>query len=418
MEEKASLTNNNNGKSLKLYVYLVFFLIIFSSGGILDQRYFSFSQAIFIIMVIPTIFFVSFQKKHLALLIFPAILIIVNLINSSDTIINYLIFLTKFIFVFQFSLFCFQKNINIFKVLSNIIVGISIYSLFTYFLLDVYKLLPYVYEVVDTKKYKVFLGIHYHWQTTYWYNWLVSRNNSIFWEPGVFQIYLNLAIIYQLFIAKKANFFALIVLLFSMVTTFSTTGIILSLIICLVRLYQVKPKKLFMKYLKTIIFLIAIAGSLYVSQYVIDQKLNYATRSYDLREDNLTIGYQLFLEKPLVGWGFLNNSGYEEIAGIPNNSNGFISMLFHQGILGIIFHIIPVLILAKNFSKISFLFSIVFLVYFFISINTEPFVYTNLISLFTCLGILSISDKRRFVEWMNNFISKKRMNRRFKFVVK
>lgn len=59
------------------------------------------------------------------------------------------------------------------------------------------------------------------------------RNPGPFWEPGVFQMYINIALIFLLFSKEKVNRYQLIIFLFALFTTFSTTGFICFFIILL-----------------------------------------------------------------------------------------------------------------------------------------------------------------------------------------
>ena len=60
-----------------------------------------------------------------------------------------------------------------------------------------------------------------------------ERNNGPFWEPGVFQIYINIACILLLFDNQKINKKVLAVYLLTLLTTISTTGYISFAIIML-----------------------------------------------------------------------------------------------------------------------------------------------------------------------------------------
>ena len=52
------------------------------------------------------------------------------------------------------------------------------------------------------------------------------RNFGIFYEPGIFQFYLNIALLIELFSNKKINVFRVLVLTVAVITTLSTNGYI------------------------------------------------------------------------------------------------------------------------------------------------------------------------------------------------
>lgn len=52
------------------------------------------------------------------------------------------------------------------------------------------------------------------------------RNFGIFYEPGIFQFYLNIALLIELFSNKKINVFRVLVLTLAVITTLSTNGYI------------------------------------------------------------------------------------------------------------------------------------------------------------------------------------------------
>lgn len=382
-------------KFFEVYLYLVAFFIIFSSGGILDQRYNNFSQVLLIVLCLPLVFLINFKKQHILFLSFIIPLyLLINSINYQDTILSYALFLFKFFLIFLWVRFCIEKNINFLEIFNRIIIGICIYSFFTYFLFDVFRLAPYYTEVVNSKPYKVFFGFHYHWQEVEWFFGRVARNNSIFWEPGVFQIYIDFAIFYNLFLLKRIKKSALLILSLSILSTFSTTGIILAVALFIIRFLMSKPKILFVKFLKFLTsFLLLILG-IYLSVVLFNQKVNNGSESFALRYNDLFVGLQLFYDKPVFGWGFLNNTEYERILGTSNNSNGLVSNLFQLGIFGLLFHFIPIYFAAKKYFNNFRLWSILaFLLYYFVQSATAPLVYSNFFIVFVCLGIFALIDK-------------------------
>jgi O-antigen ligase len=135
-----------------------------------------------------------------------------------------------------------------------------------------------------------------------------------------------------------------------------------------------------------------------VLTYVIKQKLEYGVTSFSLRTDDLLYGFYAFLEKPILGWGYWNFSGYEQFSGTINNSNGFIFLLFQLGVVGFSFYIFLILVVSKRILKqYSLKGVILFVIYIFASMANEPIAYTNYIILFLCLGIYLLLNSKKAV---------------------
>lgn len=392
----------NKPNLFSVYLHFVILFIILSSGAILDQKY-QFAQLTTVGLCCLSVFsFKRFKYKYIILM--SAIITtytLINYLNYSDTIMNYFLFLVKFLSIFIFVKYCIEKNVPIFEYFNKVIIAICVYSMVTYLAIDVLKFVPYnSFEVINEKPYRIFMGIHYHWQDVTWFNMKVARNNSIFWEPGVFQIFINLGLFYQFFLAKKVNKRQVSILLVSLFTTFSTTGFILAIAILVASFIKKKSKNYLMLIFKVVTLPIILFTGIYVGFLVFDQKASSTSVSYDLRSTDLQTGLELFQERPFIGWGYLNYETYEAATGTPNNSNGLVSMMFHQGILGIMFHVLPAVMLVFWFFKHKNIWTATgFGVFYFMSAATEPLMYANIFNVFICLGMVAMFEKRIFYNW-------------------
>lgn len=394
---------------LTVYLYFICFLIIFSSGAILDEKYFNISQLVLIVACIPFIFLLKGINRN-AFTLFVCVVpiyILINLFTSSETIINYLLYWIKFFMLFIFVNYIVQEKTDLFMIMYKIIIVLCLYSVATYLFFDIYHAVPYSVEEINGKIYKVYLGIHYHGQDVLWFSGWVARNNSIFWEPGVFQIYIGFALFYQLFINKKIKISHLTILFISMYTTYSTTGFILTLSLLFLWTMKGKPKNVFSALWRIVILPTMFICGLVVGSNIYEQKVNNGTESYDLRQQDLNAGYETFKEKPLVGWGFLNNTGYEAKTGEITNSNGFISMLFQLGFLGFLFHCVPVLVfIFKSKRVVGYVGLIAFGLFYYLSVSSEPLLYSNFFNMILCLGFLGMIEGGSFKSWQDKTISR------------
>lgn len=98
------------------------------------------------------------------------------------------------------------------------------------------------------------------------YNWffcVVSpdrffRNNGIFWEPGAFQTFINIAILFEIFSEEKNKKKKIITLYIALILTFSTTGFIAGIINLIIMILHESRFELTKK-LKAILALLTIA---------------------------------------------------------------------------------------------------------------------------------------------------------------
>lgn len=138
------------------------------------------------------------------------------------------------------------------------------------------------------------------------------RTNGIFWEPGVFQMYLNLAILFELYCEKAKNTKRIIVYILALVLTFSTTGYIcLFWIVTSYLLFYVDSgtRKSIVNFLLLLLLLI-IAGVLFIlfedsiTTGVVFGKLFDPTHgSTNVRLASVITNIEIFVDNPIWGIG-------------------------------------------------------------------------------------------------------------------
>lgn len=125
---------------------------------------------------------------------------------------------------------------NVFRSFTNIMVFLAVYSMLTYFVYqispDMIKKFPLIINKAGGKAHNLFFSVVFPVNPG-----LVSRNYGLFWEPGAYQSFLNLALIFELFLMdRKHKLLNAILLYVAVQTTFSTAGIIVSNVIVLINL--------------------------------------------------------------------------------------------------------------------------------------------------------------------------------------
>ena len=112
------------------------------------------------------------------------------------------------------------------KVFSDFIFFVSVVAIitevFAYTYPTIFTQFPTLVNTADYKFSAFFVG---SMRYDFLENTLI-RAEGIFWEPGAFSIYLNLAIMYELFFQVRIRYTRLIVMIISLFLTFSTTGYI------------------------------------------------------------------------------------------------------------------------------------------------------------------------------------------------
>ena len=181
------------------------------------------------------------------------------------------------------------------------------------------------------------------------------KNPGIFGEGGLYQYFLNLALIINLSINHK-NFFTFsnVIFIISILTTFSTVGYIIMIGILFMVFFNnpktsYKPLKFIL--LAPIIFLI-------LSSYTISSKFkidNTAFFSTQRRVLDTIIDANVILNNPIFGIGLGNIKEWknysDKFMGGSSSSNGFTNYISKVGFFGFFFTLYPFFISRINSKK-------------------------------------------------------------------
>lgn len=218
----------------------------------------------------------------------------------------------------------------------------------------------------------------------------IHRSQGLFWEPGVYQIYLNVALHYFLFYARKTWWAAAAFL--GLVLTLSTTGVLIAAVQLGVYTFGQRQK------LSTALVRLVVAAPFFLvylsfTQTVVEDKIygersnSYLARSFDTMN-----GIMITATHPL-GIGF-NPATYQEFArkntfGIDTplvtdrgQTNGVLILAYSTGIAWaalILFFVLR----QSVFPRQRLLFFLVLVG----SLTTEPLFYSPFVWLFVVSGI-------------------------------
>lgn len=364
-----------------IYLILIYILLLLDSGF-----YFSSQGGIFLLtqLVISIILMILskayIQQKALVILLILCMLVFFNSIFSDDTIRDVAVSIIELIS--SYFIACTisgQSSDKICKVIRLLIIILCIFSLITFSITFVKPAfisnLPVLVAGNGLRCY--FWGLSFSYVPEGFY---IVRNPGLFWEPGAYQVYLILALIYELFVYKGK--YAKYIYTLTLITTLSSTGFACMMMTWLLYSFSMNKKRSFnMLLLLIFLFLLIYINIDYLPDSI---KFNYISKiqsafsgnsenyiTVATRVDSFFYGLDLILSNPLLGIG----RGLDELRQLTGNnilSCTPINWMLQYGILFGCLSFIGVFILMmrlkiRMFIKISLFFTIL------LSISTEAF---------------------------------------------
>ena len=194
-----------------------------------------------------------------------------------------------------------QMSFEVFKMkFSTLMFLIAIYSLIMYVL----GLTIHLEQYATVQNSMPILGI-YNYKDI-----VMARSSGIFWEPGVYQIFLNLAVLFIIdvdhFKFTPKNTLQLAILAVSILTTRSTTGYVTFTCLIIYFIFRFfSSRKLAIKLLLIAPLVAALGGLVVMIVYspTVYNKLFVANPSTSIRLNDLTQSPQIIMESPLLGFG-------------------------------------------------------------------------------------------------------------------
>lgn len=390
----------------KLFYLLIIFLLINGAGGI----YFVFfrNELTFLLIGLLFIYLLFFIKKlkysqfkysfiTLMILIFFLIINYLTAIpNQSPK--TYIYYLTIFILAFLMNL-TIKKNIVLY--VYKVLIFYQYHALLTFILVIVMKNFFIPIEVSEERIYYSLYFIFFHLPedlhkiTVFGLDFI--RNQGLFWEPGILQLYMNILLYIQLFYIGKFTFNVFLTI-FIILTTFSTTGFIFMLLLIL---YKFKEKINFKNFIYLIpvgIIVILLFTPLIISnikdKFFGDHAMSSQVRLFDFMQSLFIIK-----EYPLTGIGLTQEvysklqKNFDHILSMfsynpEGNTNSIMSVLIMWGIpIGFIW--IFALYKQNIFSKEKKIFFFML----FIGLLAEPIFYRIFFVFLVFNGITNILKK-------------------------
>ncbi len=179
------------------------------------------------------------------------------------------------------------------------------------------------------------------------------RNTSFFAEAPMYSYALCCALLVEVFCAKKRRVPIVLLLSLTVVTTFSSTGVIFLLGIILIEaLRKVRTKEGSTKtLLMLLLFILFLVGS-WLAFTVFDGKMQ--TSSGSTRLDDFAAGFEAWSRSPLFGYGFSNTEVVKTYMSAFRADNlGFSNSLFNTLVMGGIVWLLPYMIGFYGYLKSS-----------------------------------------------------------------
>lgn len=210
---------------------------------------------------------------------------------------------------------------------------------------------------------------------------LILRNCGPFWEPGAFQGFINLAIVFELLGYNERNvkwYIRMLIFVITVITTFSTGGY---MVLALSFIYFI----IFNKWLRNdykivlLIFFILIALTIFFNTNFLYEKISndkgrLGTSISDLFSDSIL--YTLF------GYGFAEESIAQ--SSIKSASSVF-NLFMYTGVFGMILYYIPLIGMKVSLKRIFYVLTI------FLIMMNEPYITTG--PFWWCMPLLSFENK-------------------------
>ena len=341
---------------LTIFLFLLFLIYLF-----LNKKVYFLKAYIIIFLLFIVLLFINYQFAIKGQIINPYGYFVLTALIAllANTTLSRTEFLDSFI-----------KALNFYKY----------HALLTYLAFFIIKDHLVYFEFGEDKHYYTFFYIFFSTlgnNLREFYSITYLRNNGLFWEPGILQIFMNILLFIQLFLVKSTKFQKLSTI-FVVITTFSTTGLVLLTFTLIVKYLSTLT---FSRFIKTLpIILVFLLSFLPVLLYNVEEKVSgekadsAQVRFFDALQSLIIIS-----DYPATGIGLtlkpyteLQKQFYGTAFGVysPNPEGNTNSILNTLVFLGIPFGLILLYALYKQniFYNKKYLFFLIII----ISLMSEP----------------------------------------------
>lgn len=334
-----TIFSENNAVS---YVLMIF-LISFSGNPIIIQsEKYELYSIIFTIFIVIFVLFKDIKLfiSPILLILFFALIFLLQTYNDAANNLNSIVFFSMKILIGALTVLSIGKKFPI--IFFNVMFAICLISLILFLYNYFVGIIPGIQFVTKTS-YKSSILVYTQFLANDSSNISEFRNSGMFWEPGAFQGFINLAF---LLIFTQINFlinnkFKLFIMITALITTFSTTGYIVFIFLMMMYIYKYSVLNPFLKAFVLFACLI-IAYYAYNNLYFLSDKILNNMEdldSYGSRLFSIDSIFRLLDSKWLIGLGLKFKVGDT----FNTLGNGIVWFMVTFGVLGTLFYLISIL---------------------------------------------------------------------------
>ncbi len=348
--------NVTQSKKPGILLYLIVFAIIIVDSGFYAINVLNGTTRFAISLIAVFLTFFCSKKNQLDIrglicCCFLVIYLIMHILPSKNISQNF----TIMFFVVLAYVFTTNTDQKLFiKYFSDIMFFLAIFSLVTHIISTAF---PSVVELLPTVvRGGGVLGYRNAIFSIIYTSYSVNRNFGIFWEPGAFSIFLNIALLFELF-HNKPNVKRIVIFSITIITTLSTLGVISMALLYMASLFKNSSKA--NKKIKVIVSVLLLFGIIYFLFYdmsfidevfgkleSIGSDTEYQTTA--VRLDSIKYPGREFLSSPVWGIGFQNFLEVQTVYCRDMATFTFINWLCIYGVIG---GIVPILGTIQYFVK-------------------------------------------------------------------
>lgn len=279
----------------------------------------------------------------------------------------------------------------------NVVFVIAIISLFMWFFCSIIGILsPTNYYPHMWKGYLEFIPSYYniYFETQYSLlpGYSIARNTAFFNEGPMYNMILSSALVSELYLRKKSTI-KVYILTITILTTLTTTGFFVLLILGAYKLFNQKKRiSLSKKVLYTTVsIIIIIVGSI----FLLNNKSKNEEGSLKTRTNTILVDIEVGMNNPILGSNFIKGEFKGENSAQTDQSNSLFYLFACGGLYGIALYTIPLLyipyIYYRKYKDSSWLFtmSVIFLIFIF-TLSLHKYI----ILMFVAWGISNLDLKR------------------------
>lgn len=221
----------------------------------------------------------------------------------------------------------------LFRKVGDVVCVLAVMSLYFWiFGVMLKRIWPNMYTLISWGRFgwvKGYSGLHFEIQldTTFFPDAFIYRNSGIFTEAPMLNLWLDIALAIELFLREKPSKVRIVILVVTVFTTMSVTGVVFLALCLAVHLANDRGKihGLQKGVLICMIIVFVVPAMAWLIGY--SMSLKSETQSYLMRLSDYGAGLRLWLDHPIFGSGYANLKSLQEYMYSPDNVIGFSNSL-------------------------------------------------------------------------------------------